>query len=181
MRLEDCGRFSRRMHLKSQKLCHTVVQPASNRLKHRRSRWHLRWMALRTRLTRCARAAHYPPRSQEYSRGLTRPPRAARTWSHRRADRDACAPPAAAASAFFSEIAQGASAKTVWRSMRAEQVSIEERWRRPRSELIWRARSDTGQAAEKCSRGFEGFHASNTALLKTACTSSRLSSASISL
>src|SRR5260363_335665 len=40
MRLEDCGRFSRRMHLKSQKLCHTVVQPASNRLKHRRSRWH---------------------------------------------------------------------------------------------------------------------------------------------
>src|SRR5260363_7734 len=157
MRLEDCGRFSRRMHLKSQKLCHTVVQPASNRLKHRRSRWHLRWMALRTRLTRCARAAHYPPRSQEDSRarrarrdsgpGL---PGAARTWSHRRADRDACAPPAAAASAFFSEIAQGASAKTVWRSMRAEQVSIAKRWRRPRSELIRRARSDTRQAAEKC-------------------------------
>src|SRR5260364_17177 len=55
--------------------------------------------------------------------------------------------------AFFSEIAQGASAKTVWRSMRAEQVSIAERWRRPRSELIRRARSDTGQAAEKCSSG----------------------------
>src|SRR5260364_98293 len=54
--------------------------------------------------------------------------------------------------AFFSEIAQGASAKTVWRSMRAEQVSIALRWRRPRSELIRRARSDTGQAAEKCSK-----------------------------
>src|SRR5260364_261653 len=77
-------------------------------------------------------------------------PGAARIWSHRRADRDACAPRAATASAFFSEIAQGASAKTVWRSMRAEQVSIAKRWRRPRSELIRRARSDTRQAAEKC-------------------------------
>src|SRR5260364_375913 len=57
---------------------------------------------------------------------------------------------AAAASAFFGEIAQGASAKTVWRSMRGEQVSIAKRWRRPRSELIRRARSDTRQAAEKC-------------------------------
>src|SRR5260363_334108 len=37
-----------------------------------------------------------------------------------------------------------------------------------------------GKPLKKCSRGFEGFHASNTALLKTACTSSRLSSASIS-
>src|SRR5260364_460121 len=53
------------------------------------------------------------------------------------------------ARAFFSEIAQGASAKTEWRSMRAEQVSIAQRWRRPRSELIRRARRDAVQAAEK--------------------------------
>src|SRR5260363_30001 len=38
------------------------------------------------------------------------------------------------ARAFFSEIAQGESAKTVWGSMRAEQVSIAQRWRRPRSD-----------------------------------------------
>src|SRR5260363_169673 len=76
--------------------------------------------------------------------------------------------------AFFSEIAQGASAKIVWSSMRAEQVSIVQRWRRPGSELgsmraeqvsivqRWRRprsdpeyrtrRSDTAQAAEKCSK-----------------------------
>src|SRR5260363_86877 len=53
-------------------------------------------------------------------------------------------------SAFFSEIAQGASAKTVWGSMRAEQVSIAQRWRRPRSDPEYaEQRSDTGQAAEK--------------------------------
>src|SRR5260364_190239 len=46
------------------------------------------------------------------------------------------------ASAFFSRFATGASAKTVWRSMRAEQVSVAKRWRRPRSELIRRARSE---------------------------------------
>src|SRR5260364_13047 len=54
--------------------------------------------------------------------------------------------------AFFNEIATGASAKTVWGSMRAEQVSIVQRWRRPRSDPEYRTRrSDTGQAAEKCS------------------------------
>src|SRR5260363_297253 len=37
--------------------------------------------------------------------------------------------------------------------MRAEQVSIVQRWRRPRSDPEYRTRrSDTGQAAEKCSR-----------------------------
>src|SRR5260363_24868 len=56
------------------------------------------------------------------------------------------------ASAFFSRFATGASAKTVWRSMRAEQVSVEKRWRRPRNELIRRARRDTGKITEKCSR-----------------------------
>src|SRR5260364_192226 len=58
----------------------------------------------------------------------------------------------AAFRAFFNEIATGACAKTVWGSMRAEQVSIVQRWRRPRSDPEYRTRrSDTGQAAEKCS------------------------------
>src|SRR5260363_34128 len=42
--------------------------------------------------------------------------------------------------AFFNEIATGASAKTVWGSMRAEQVSIVQRWRRPRSDPEYRTR-----------------------------------------
>src|SRR5260363_222260 len=52
--------------------------------------------------------------------------------------------------ALFSEIATGASAKTVWSSMRAEQVSVAKRWRRPRSDPEYRTRrSGTVQAAEK--------------------------------
>src|SRR5260363_77483 len=52
--------------------------------------------------------------------------------------------------AFFSRFAQGASAKTVWGSMRAEQVpSRAARWMRPRSDPEYRKRrSDTGQTAE---------------------------------
>src|SRR5260363_33502 len=54
--------------------------------------------------------------------------------------------------AFFSRFTQGASAKTVWGSMRAEQVSIAQRWRRPRSDPEYRKRgSDTGEISEKCS------------------------------
>src|SRR5260364_445857 len=61
-------------------------------------------------------------------------------------------------SAFFSEIAQGESAKTVWGSMRAEQVSMAQRWRRPRSDPEYtERRSDAVQAAEKCSSVFERF------------------------
>src|SRR5260363_381550 len=55
--------------------------------------------------------------------------------------------------AFFSRFTQGASAKTVWGPMRAEQVCIAQRWRRPRSDPEYtERRSDTGQADEKCSR-----------------------------
>src|SRR5260363_122686 len=54
--------------------------------------------------------------------------------------------------AFFSRFTQGASAKTVWGSMRAEQVSIAQRWRRPRSDPEYtERRSDTGKITEKCS------------------------------
>src|SRR5260364_127073 len=57
--------------------------------------------------------------------------------------------------AFFSRFAQGASAKTVWGSMRAEQVpSRAARWMRPRSDPECRKRrSDTGKITEKCSSG----------------------------
>src|SRR5260363_174759 len=55
--------------------------------------------------------------------------------------------------AFFSRFARGASAKTVWGSMRAEQVSIAKRWRRPRSDPEYtEQRSDIGKISEKCSR-----------------------------
>src|SRR5260363_240451 len=60
--------------------------------------------------------------------------------------------------AFFSRFTQGASAKTVWGSMRAEQVSIAQRWRRPRGDPEYtERRSDAVQAAEKCSSVFERF------------------------
>src|SRR5260364_17660 len=55
--------------------------------------------------------------------------------------------------AFFSRFARGASAETVWGSMRAEQVSIAKRWRRPRSDPEYtEQRSDIGKISEKCSR-----------------------------
>src|SRR5260364_110449 len=56
-----------------------------------------------------------------------------------------------ASRAFCDELAQGASAKTVWGSLRAEQVpSRAARWMRPRSDPEYRKRrSDTGQATEK--------------------------------
>src|SRR5260364_78093 len=59
-----------------------------------------------------------------------------------------------ASRAFCDELAQGASAKTVWGSLRAEQVpSRAARWMRPRSDPEYRKRrSDTGQATEKSSR-----------------------------
>src|SRR5260363_412404 len=55
--------------------------------------------------------------------------------------------------AFFSRFAQGASAKTVWGSMRAEQdPSLAARWMRPRSDPECRKRrSDTGKITEKYS------------------------------
>src|SRR5260363_5491 len=59
---------------------------------------------------------------------------------------------ASAARAFFSRFARGASAKTVWGSMQAEQVSIAQRWRRPCSDPEYRKRgSDIGKISEKCS------------------------------
>src|SRR5260363_199445 len=55
--------------------------------------------------------------------------------------------------ACFSRFIRGASAKTVWGSMRAEQVSIAKRWRRPRSDPEYtEQRSDIGKISEKCSK-----------------------------
>src|SRR5260363_452556 len=54
--------------------------------------------------------------------------------------------------AFFSRFARGASEKTVWGSMQAEQVSIAQRWRRPCSDPEYRKRGrDIGKISEKCS------------------------------
>src|SRR5260363_137730 len=55
--------------------------------------------------------------------------------------------------AFFSRFARGASAKTVWGAMRAEQVYIAKRWERPRSDPVYtEQRSDIVKISEKCTR-----------------------------
>src|SRR5260364_218780 len=76
-----------------------------------------------------------------------------------------------ASRAFCDELAQGASAKTVWGSLRAEQVpSRAARWMRPRSDPEYRKRrSDTGQATEKSDPDAERW----VAQLKTAIEACR--------
>src|SRR5260364_438869 len=77
------------------------------------------------------------------------------------------------ASAFFSRFATGASAKTVWRSMRAEQVSVAKRWRRPRSELIRRARSDTGKITENALEPKDCMETARNQAEMTQCAASK--------
>src|SRR5260363_76770 len=91
---------------------------------------------------------------RRYNKSVQRAGRAG-VEGNQRAGKSAAGEPVAQVpiSAFFSRFARGASATTVWGSMRAELVSIAERGRRARSKPEYtEQRIDIGKISEECTR-----------------------------